>query len=496
VKKIKNYKNKKKNLILIADRGRSDVASRLGFMASLIIQKKKYSTLIISEQSQKKEINELFSILNIQDKLNIDSEKKTFFFNLLIFINFIISVLKISILGFDWFVKNFKINQVFLGDLIYDKYIRNDFSYLNPKILNKKFLALLYKSIQRYFIVDQQFTKNNVKFSIIGSLSYISISTLILRISQKKNIPTIYLSGDHFKIFKKNTKIGDTRKEFINEFDKHANNSIIKKAQKYFLARTKGQLKSKKYSPKLYFQHDEQNWFGDTKNKHFINRIMKLKNKFKNVVLIAPHAFSESNHLYGDLIFRDFYQQTIQTLNFAKTKKNTLWLFKPHPWSEKKYGEYNSTIKQFKNYKQDNIILVPKNVKTSSLFNFIDLTVSSRGTICLESATFGIKSIITSQVYYADLNTSYKAKNKNDYFKKLNNINLIKRPNEKSILRAKIALYKIKKMQRENIFNLTTARKLVSRRTFLKKFIYNHKKVINKKNIKNKLYMNILKKII
>ena len=82
MKKIKNYKNKKKNLILIADRGRSDVASRLGFMASLIIQKKKYSTLIISEQSQKKEINELFSILNIQDKLNIDSEKKTFFFNL------------------------------------------------------------------------------------------------------------------------------------------------------------------------------------------------------------------------------------------------------------------------------------------------------------------------------------------------------------------------------------------------------------------------------
>ena len=42
------------------------------------------------------------------------------------------------------------------------------------------------------------------------------------------------------------------------------------------------------------------------------------------MILYAPHNFAESNHRCGDLIFRDFYQQTFETLKFAKTKKRFL----------------------------------------------------------------------------------------------------------------------------------------------------------------------------
>ena len=48
-------KIKKHKLILIADRGRSDVTVRLGFLASKIIKKKKFKPLILYEFEQKKE---------------------------------------------------------------------------------------------------------------------------------------------------------------------------------------------------------------------------------------------------------------------------------------------------------------------------------------------------------------------------------------------------------------------------------------------------------
>ena len=58
------------------------------------------------------------------------------------FLYFIFFSIKIYFKGLDWFVDNFKVNQILVGDLIYDRYIRTDLKYLNPKKYSIKIFKL------------------------------------------------------------------------------------------------------------------------------------------------------------------------------------------------------------------------------------------------------------------------------------------------------------------------------------------------------------------
>ena len=87
----------------------------------------------------------------------------------------------------------------------------------------------------------------------------------------------------------------------------------------------------------------------------------------------------------------------------------------------------------------------------------------------LEAATFGVKNLINSDIYYDYGNISIRARNKKKYFKTLNNTNKLKNIDGKSILRAKQILYFRKKLQRDNPYNLVTARKLISKKEFFNK---------------------------
>ena len=91
-------------------------------------------------------------------------------------------------------------------------------------------------------------------------------------------------------------------------------------------------------------------------------------------------------------------------------KKNILWLFKIHPYSQKKYDELKVVKKIFNKFKSTNILMVPSKTSNEKLFQLVDLVVSSRGTICLEAATFGVRNLINSNIFYDDGKISVRAK--------------------------------------------------------------------------------------
>ena len=59
--------------------------------------------------------------------------------------------------------------------------------------------------------------------------------------------------------------------------------------------------------------------------------------------MYLAHSFSEKS-LYRSIIFRDYFQQFVQTIKFAKKDKNNLWLFKLHPASKTKYNELDTSL--------------------------------------------------------------------------------------------------------------------------------------------------------
>jgi len=488
--------NKKKKLLLIADRGRSDVAVRLGFLAQKIVKRKNLNSHVLYEHVQKNENKQIFSLFDISHRTFVGVKLNEFFLILKTFFYTLISILKIFFLGFDWFVKNFEIEKIKLGDLIYDRYIRRNHNFINPKCFQFKFISLLFRSIFKFFYVKKIIKNNDVKFSLIGSITYISISSILMRISQFYKIPVIYVSGESYRIIKNNKNLGDIIGQFIQKNIKYLNQeNLKKKSEKYFKVRTQGKLTTKKYNLQKYYQHDELTWMINRQDNHFIKKIRKIKHTYSHVILYAPHNFAESNHSHGDLIFRDFYQQTFETLRFAKTKKNILWLFKIHPYSQKKYNEHNIAKDIFNKFKSENILMVPSKTSNQKLFELVDLVVSSRGHICLEAATFGVKNLINCDTFFDYENISMRAKNKKQYFSALNHANKIKNIDKKTILRAKKILYYRRKLQRDNPYNLVTARKLVSKKEFFNKLQKSIHKLSLVSNNKNKMYAKIVNKL-
>ena len=77
----------------------------------------------------------------------------------------------------------------------------------------------------------------------------------------------------------------------------------------------------------------------NSKSDEYLKSLSKNK---KKKILFASHAFADAPHASGTFIFKDYYEQFVETLKFAYNSSDTnLWIFKNHPnsrlYGEKKY---------------------------------------------------------------------------------------------------------------------------------------------------------------
>ena len=174
--------------------------------------------------------------------------------------------------------------------------------------------------------------------------------------------------------------------------------------------------------------------------KYFFTKIKKNRNDFKNICVFAPHAFSDCNHAYGKLIYRDYFQNFVETLKIIKNNKENLWIVKPHP-SSYIFNEVGIVEKYLKKFTQNNLVICPSNISTKLILRIADKIVTSRGTIGLESACIGKKAIITGSSPYSHLGLSLNPKNKEIYKRMLKSTKKEKKLNNNKQILAKKYLY-------------------------------------------------------
>ena len=92
--------NKKKRLLLVADRGRSDVAVRLGFLAQKIVKRKNLNSHVLYEHKQKNENKKIFSLFDINSRTFVGVKFDEFFLILKTFFYTLISIFKNLFFGF------------------------------------------------------------------------------------------------------------------------------------------------------------------------------------------------------------------------------------------------------------------------------------------------------------------------------------------------------------------------------------------------------------
>ena len=104
-----------------------------------------------------------------------------------------------------------------------------------------------------------------------------------------------------------------------------------------------------------------------------------LKSLSKNKkILFASHAFADAPHASGTFIFKDYYEQFVETLKFAYNSSDTnLWIFKNHP-NSRLYGEKKIFSDLIKKFKKENILLCPDKIPTQKLLNICDVVITGR----------------------------------------------------------------------------------------------------------------------
>ena len=428
INKIFSYEFKYKNGnigILISDRGRIDSNFRTIISSSIINDLYGTNTFVLTDRKNYDKLSiDLFKLYNLK---KIYSSPSIFTSaNLIIYIKafleiilFIIKIIKKKNKLY-WFISQYSYLNIKVGDLIYDQYIRNDLSFIKPKIFSLKFLKIFFEGIYKILLIDQNVKKHNIKLIISNQKNYTSVGNLLLRYGTKNNLITMLTGYNFIKFYKNYEESLYHPFKSSDNLLKQIKNYKQKKIEKFYHDRITSKVKANYVNPKII-----KKIYTNYKNNNFTQYIKSLKkNGYKTVNVFALHSFSDCPHAFGNLIFNDYYDQFVSTIRFLKkheNNKNAFWLIKPHP-ARKTYYEENIVESILKKYKVKNVKICPSNINNNVLFNNIDNLITTVSTVGLEYACIGKKPILSGLAPYYKKNLFHYIKSRQDYFRMLENI--------------------------------------------------------------------------
>ena len=445
----------KKNNFLIVDRGKGHFIAALHacILGSAINEKLKLNPVILTDLFPNDDFLKVYKSFGYS-LFKIGFRYKYVLLNLLFFFNSVWLTFKgiyfIKKFSFHYFINKFSVDDILIGDLIYDSYIRYGQRFANPKV-DLKFINILFTSIYRTLNLISYFKKYKPKLVVIATQSYANSHGISLKICVKKNIKVLepyFESQDReyrLRTYSQKKIEYGYQNTFGKDFKKNVlnNKKIKEKTIDVFLKKRKLGKINTSYTGKQdlkYSNRSKVKW-----NKKKLLNYFKLKNfEPKKIVLIAPHAFSDAPHCRGTIFaFRDYYQQVTETLNFINQNfsEEILWIVRPHPTSIYEYGEAGIVKKLVDGLKNPLIQLCPNNINTDNILDLIDVVITGRGTIGLEAAIKGKSCIIAGAASYSGLGLALEFHDKSSYFKRILKIKEIKKIKKDKILLAKKTLY-------------------------------------------------------
>jgi len=399
-------------------------------IARAINEVKNYEPIVIISGNLKKnnEVKKIFNSYGIKNYFDV----KKYRFNIFIIFKAIITTLKvyINIPNLDMFIE-YKLNDIKIGDLIYDQYIRANNRYSKIKLRSLSFFKELLKSHFKFYLYGYFIKKNDFKYIILSHRVYVSYG-MLARIALKYGSRVIISGIRRLRCYYNYDEIFTYELKPDNKLIKYIiNKQIYTKIDKFLEERFSGNID----------QHDAINAY---KNKKYYSK-EELCNKLKlihhyPIVFVMPHVFSDAPHSNEYMLFRDYYQWFLETIKYINKIKGINWIIKPHP-SSYMYSETGEVEKIVMDLKLNNINLAPSDLSTASVFNISKTIITVSGTAGIEAACLGIKPIIAGKAVYSDFGIAYEPKNKHEYFSILKNINFISPLNEKEIIIAKAILY-------------------------------------------------------
>lgn len=323
---------------------------------------------------------------------------------------------------------NLRINNVYIGDIFYDNYLR--FNYQSTvDIRSKKFIKELSNYIDLFFIWDNFFKKHKVNSLIVSHCVY--NLALPVRIGLSKSI-NCYLVGITKCIkLDENGPFDGTVKQ-NREIFKYT--SIPKNIIYNY---TKKKL-DEKIDPKS-IHYSEANLISTVrKNKvfHKTNTSYKLINNNKPNVIIFSHCYYDAPHNNGSFLFYDYYEW-ISYLGELSKKTDYNWYLKPHPHnvnSKLNIQQNNFFLKKYSNFN-----LIPHDVNNFDIINSktLDCGLTVTGSVAYELALYSVPIILAGEsLFHKGYKFCFQPRKLKEYeklilnIKKIDNIQIISKKKE------------------------------------------------------------------
>ena len=162
----------------------------------------------------------------------------------------------------------------------------------------------------------------------------------------------------------------------------------------------------------------------------------------KPTACIMSHVFPDAPHSFPRMLYDDYYQWLIETLEIVKDIPGVNWLVKPHP-DNKHYNAKHSAEGAVQPYIEHypHIRLVPDTVNTASLFGILDAIVTVSGTAGLEFSALGIPAILAGESQYSGLGFTHEPRSIPEYSRLLSSIGTLGRLTGEQTERALVAAH-------------------------------------------------------
>lgn len=286
---------------------------------------------------------------------------------------------------------NLKVDNIYLGDLIYDSYLRQ-----NKKVtinLNEKDFRVFYSNFLDFFFNCCAYFNNN-KIDVLLVSHTVYQNAVPLRIALSKNIkcylPNINVVDYFDKKRNTNWNYDAISQNFIELNDQEKSKAIQLAKQNL----------EKKFDPnndyvaELYLTGRKFNK-KDFKTFKLSSKKKKiLKKNGKKNYLISSHCFFDSPHVMGNFFYLDFYRW-LEALGKMSENLEINWYLKAHPHTLDNNLNFK-ILKKFEN-KYKNFYLLDKDVSNIDLISEgIDLVLSVYGSVAYEFPYHKIPVLLAS----------------------------------------------------------------------------------------------------
>ena len=217
-----------------------------------------------------------------------------------------------------WDIENLVVNGVWIGDLIYDTYLR---WYFEPTIdiQSQKFVVFLRESLETFVFWQEYFETHDVRAINVTHCVY--NNAIPLRIAVQKHIPVYQSNATHvYRMSEPNLFAYGEYKYFPKTFRQLPEQERVagmQEARKRIELRFTGRVG-------VDMRYSTKSAYGEKRDQP----VLRKSNKFK--VLIAAHCFFDSPHSYGNNLFPDFYDW-FDFLGKISNETDYDWYVKTHP---------------------------------------------------------------------------------------------------------------------------------------------------------------------